>query len=72
MIPTAKQSLMEVTGALSRCARNAGFSFGADTVLVAVQHMLYQTVDLFRTLGEVGLKPENIFALGKFIPTVFR
>ena len=23
---------MEVTGALSRCARNAGFSFGADTV----------------------------------------
>src|SRR5688572_29271074 len=65
MIPTAKQSLMEVTGALSRCARNAGFSFGADTALVAVQHMLYQTVDLFRTLGEARLKPENIFALGK-------
>lgn len=65
MISAPHQSLMEVTGALSSCARGAGFNFGADTALVAVQHMLYQTVDLFRALGEIGLKPENIFALGK-------
>lgn len=71
MIPTAKQSLMEVTGALSRCARTAGFSFGEDTALVAVQHMLYQTVDLFRALGEIGLKPQNIFALGKVYSNSF-
>ena len=56
---------MEVTGALSTCARTAGFDFGSDTALVAVQHMLYQTVDLFRAIGQIGLKPENIFALGK-------
>lgn len=56
---------MEVTGALSSCARSAGFTFGADTALVAVQHMLHQTVDLFRALGAIGLKAENIFALGK-------
>ncbi len=56
---------MEVTGALSNCARTAGFDFGSDTALVAVQHMLYQTVDLFRAIGQIGLKPENIFALGK-------
>jgi hypothetical protein len=65
MITTTKQSLMEVTGALSDCARSAGFDFGADTALVAVQHMLYQTVDLFRAIGQIGLKPENIFAVGK-------
>ena len=56
---------MEVTGAISHRARNARFTFGDDTVLVAVQHMLAQTVDLFRALGETGLNPENIFALGK-------
>jgi hypothetical protein len=65
MFTTTQQSLMEVTGAFSRCARSAGFDFGADTALVAVQHMLYQTVDLFRAIGQIGLKPENIFALGK-------
>ena len=65
MIPTAKQSLMEVTGALSHCARNAGFSFGADTVLVAVQHMLYQTVDLFRTPGEAWSQTGKHFRFGK-------
>ena len=27
--------------------------------------MLYQTVDLFRAIGQIGLRPENIFALGK-------
>ena len=56
---------MEVTGALSSCARGAGFNFGPETALVAVQHMLRQTVDLFRAIGQMGLKPENIFALGK-------
>jgi hypothetical protein len=65
MIATTHQSLMEVTGALSSCARSAGFSFGPDTLLVAVQHMLYQTIDLFRAIGQISLKPENIFALGK-------
>lgn len=56
---------MEVTGALSGCAGSARFNFGADTALVAVQHMLYQTVDLFRATQAIGLQPENIFALGK-------
>src|SRR6185295_17854794 len=57
--------LLEVTHALSECARAAHFEFGEDTALVAVQHMLWQTVDLFRAVAEMGLKPENIFALGK-------
>ena len=57
--------LMEVTQALIRCARAAHFDFGEDTALVAVQHMLWQTVDLFRSVGDLGLRPENIFALGK-------
>ena len=56
---------MEVTGALSNCARSSGFDFGADTALVTVQHMLYQTVDLFRAARQIGLRPESIFALGK-------
>ncbi|HKR14278.1 MAG TPA: NAD(P)-dependent oxidoreductase [Pyrinomonadaceae bacterium] len=60
-----RQSLLEVTGALSGCADNARFDFGENTALVAVQHMLYQTVDLFRAAEEMGLRPENIFALGK-------
>ena len=41
------------------------FRFGEDTALVAVQHMLEQTVDLFRTAGEMGIDLKNIFALGK-------
>lgn len=60
-----QQSLMEVTGALSSCAHGARFDFGGDTALVAVQHMLDQTVDLFRATENLGLRPENIFALGK-------
>lgn len=60
-----QHSLMEVTGALSCCARRSGFIFGDDTALIAIQHMLYQTVDLFRATEAMGLKPENIFALGK-------
>ena len=58
-------SPLEVTQALLNCARASGFRFGDDTALVAVQHMLKQTVDLFQTLGAMGLKLENIFALGK-------
>ena len=46
-------------------ARSTRFQFGADTALVAVQHMLLQTVDLFDTAGAMGLDPKNIFALGK-------
>ena len=56
---------LEVTQALLNCARNAGFRFGEDTALVAVQHMLKQTVDLFQTVGAMGLDLKNIFALGK-------
>src|SRR5687767_15515292 len=65
MSSTTQQSLMEVTGALSNCAGSAGFNFGADTALVAVQHLLSQTVDLFEAAGQIGLRPENIFCLGK-------
>jgi hypothetical protein len=58
-------SPLEVTQALLDCARSVGFQFGDDTALVAVQHMLNQTVDLFQTMGAMGLNPKNIFALGK-------
>ena len=60
-----KPSLMEVTRALSNRARAAGFDFGEDTAIVAVQHMLWQTVDLFEAIAALGVKRENIFALGK-------
>lgn len=60
-----QRPLMEVTQALLGCARAAHFEFGNDTAIVAVQHMLWQTVDLFRAVGEMALRPENIFALGK-------
>ncbi len=60
-----RQSLLEVTSALSNCAATAGFDFGDDTALVAVQHMLNQTIDLFRAVEAIGLRPDNIFALGK-------
>src|ERR1044072_9564706 len=56
---------LEVTHALSEHARAVRFRFGEDTALVAVQHMLEQTVDLFRTAGEMGLNVKNIFAVGK-------
>ena len=55
----------EVTHALFERAVAAGFKFGEDTALVAVQHMLEQTVDLFKAADEMGLKLKNIFALGK-------
>lgn len=69
---TNRQStLMEVTGALSSCAKREHFEFGEDTALVAVQHMLMQTVDLFRAAETIGLKLENIFALGKVYSNSF-
>ena len=55
----------EITRALSERARIARFSFGEDTAIVAVQHLLRQTIDLFRTIAEMGVNPKNIFALGK-------
>ena len=58
-------SLMDVTRALVERARNANFNFGEDTAVVAVQHMLWQTVDLFEALFALGVRRENIFALGK-------
>ena len=56
---------MEVTRALADCARAARFDFGEGTALVAVQHMLWQTIDLFEAIVSLGVKRENIFALGK-------
>lgn len=56
---------LEVTRALLDRARAARFSFGNDTAIVAVQHLLRQTVDLFRTVAEMGVNIKNIFALGK-------
>lgn len=56
---------LEVTRALLNKARATQFQFGADTALVAVQHMLLQTMDLFETAGAMGLDLKNIFALGK-------
>jgi D-isomer specific 2-hydroxyacid dehydrogenase, NAD binding domain len=56
---------LAVTRAVLNCASTARFSFGEETALVAVQHMLLQTVDLFKTIGAMGLKLQNVFALGK-------
>jgi D-isomer specific 2-hydroxyacid dehydrogenase, NAD binding domain len=56
---------LEVTRTLMDCARAAGFDFGEDTAIVAVQHMLRQTVDLFHGVTAMGVSPKNIFALGK-------
>ena len=63
--PKLQLSLMDVTRALVERARNAYFNFGEDTAVVAVQHMLWQTVDLFDALVALGVKRQNIFALGK-------
>ena len=56
---------LTVTRTIFDCAQGAQFSFGEDTAMVAVQHMLLQTVDLFQTIGAMGLNLKNIFALGK-------
>jgi D-isomer specific 2-hydroxyacid dehydrogenase-like protein len=58
-------SSLEVTKALVDCASAGGFDFGDDTAIVAVQHMLRQTEDLFQMVSAMGLTPKNIFALGK-------
>lgn len=58
-------SPLEVTHALFERARPSLFGFGEDTALIAVQHMLEQTVDLFETIADIGLRRHNIFALGK-------
>lgn len=60
-----KPSLMEVTRAVSDCASAADFQFGEDTAVVAVQHMLWQTVDLCEAIVALGVRRENIFAVGK-------
>jgi hypothetical protein len=64
-MPYSRVLPLEVTHALSEHARAARFRFGEDTALVAVQHMLEQTVDLFNTASQMGLDVKNIFALGK-------
>ena len=56
---------MEVTRALVNCAGAARFNFGERTAIVAVQHMLWQTIDLFAAIVSLGVKRENIFGLGK-------
>lgn len=56
---------LEVTHALLDRASAAQFSLEEDTALIAVQHMLEQTVDLFDTIADMGVRHENIFALGK-------
>ena len=64
-----------VMRALVDRARNARFEFGQDTAIVAVQHMLRQTVDLFRTAQDLGVNLKNVFALGKVYsnnPSVMR
>ncbi|HEU4509521.1 MAG TPA: NAD(P)-dependent oxidoreductase, partial [Pyrinomonadaceae bacterium] len=55
----------ELTRALLDRATAARFDFGEDTALVTVQHMLAQTVDLLRTVCDLGLPAENIFVAGK-------
>src|SRR5215213_1278043 len=64
-MPHSQLCPLEVTHALLECASAAGFTFGEDTALVTVQHMLEQTVDLFDTIADIGLSRHNIFALGK-------
>jgi hypothetical protein len=58
-------SPLEVTQALLDRASAAQFSLEQDTALIAVQHMLEQTVNLFDTVADMGVRYENIFALGK-------
>src|ERR1041384_4293284 len=64
-MPYSQTLSLAVTQALFERAKSAFFSFGEDTALVAVQHMLEQTVDLFETIAGMGLSRQNIFALGK-------
>ena len=59
------ESSLEVTQALLNRATIHRFSFWRRHGSGAVQHMLKQTVNLFQTIGEMGLNLKNIFALGK-------
>ena len=56
---------LEVTRSLLERAQAARLSLGEDTAIVAVQHLLRQTVDLFRVVAGMGVNLKNIFALGK-------
>src|SRR5262245_4510442 len=56
---------LEVTHALLDRAIAAQLCLDEDTALVAVQHMLEQTVDLIDTIADMGLSYQNIFMLGK-------
>jgi D-isomer specific 2-hydroxyacid dehydrogenase, NAD binding domain len=60
-----QMSLMDVTRELTQRARAAYFKFGDDTAVVAIQHMLWQTIDLFEAITALGVRRENVFALGK-------
>jgi hypothetical protein len=64
-MPHSQSLFLEVTHALYQRAKASFFNFGDDTALVAVQHMLTQTIDLFETITRLGLNQRNIFALGK-------
>ena len=64
-MPHSQTLSLEVTQALCERAKSAFFEFGEDTALVAVQHMLEQTIDLFETIADLGLRRQHIFALGK-------
>ena len=66
-----QSSPLEVNRSLLDCARAARFDFGQDTALVAVQHLLQQTIDLFQTAAEMGLTLKNIFTLGKIYSNSF-
>jgi len=59
-----KQDLLPVTKAVIAQAQAANFRFES-TAIVGVQHMLWQTPDLCRGLGRLGVEPTNIFMLGK-------
>ena len=56
---------LEVLRALTDRARASRFNFGEDTAIVAVQHLLRQTVELFRAAADLGVNLKNVFALGK-------
>src|SRR5215510_6212048 len=64
-MPYSQLGPLAVTHTLSARALAAQFRFDEDTALVAVQHMLEQTVDLFDTIAGMGVSHQNIFALGK-------
>jgi hypothetical protein len=64
-MPHSQLLSLEVTQALFERAKSASFRFGEDTALIAVQHMLEQTVDLFDNIAALGLRRQNMFALGK-------